>query len=89
MTNKITGRAAKPVFFSRSWGEDLMRGKLDVAFLRAEMKAADLIYRVVTKEPLVVILPSDHRLASREAIDPKESRARDFSACRLLLCYGQ
>ena len=36
------------------------------------MKAADLIYKVVTKEPLVVILPSDHRLASREVIDPKE-----------------
>jgi len=53
-------------------GKDLVRGKLDVAFLRAEMKASDLIYRVVTKEPLVVILPSDHRLASREAIDPKE-----------------
>jgi LysR family hca operon transcriptional activator len=31
-----------------------------------------LIYRVVTKEPLVVILPSDHRLASHEVIDPKE-----------------
>jgi LysR family hca operon transcriptional activator len=49
-----------------------MRGKLDIAFLRAEMKTADLIYRVVTREPLVVILPSDHRLASREVIDPKE-----------------
>jgi len=36
------------------------------------MKAADLIYRVVTREPLVVILPSDHRLAARETIDPKE-----------------
>src|ERR1700730_16225947 len=57
---------------SHDLGADLMRGKLDVAFLRAEMKAADLIYRVVTKEPLVVILPSDHRLASRKAIDPKE-----------------
>src|SRR5580700_7504657 len=50
----------------------LMRGKLDVAFLRPEAKAADLIYKVVTKEPLVVILPSDHRLASREVIDPSE-----------------
>jgi len=57
---------------SRDLGDALMRGKLDVAFLRAEMKAADLIYKVVTKEPLVVILPSDHRLASREVIDPKE-----------------
>jgi LysR family hca operon transcriptional activator len=57
---------------SRDLGDALMRGKLDVAFLRAEMKAADLIYKVVTKEPLVVILPSDHRLASREVIDPTE-----------------
>jgi LysR family hca operon transcriptional activator len=57
---------------SHDLGEDVMRGKLDVAFLRAEMTAADLIYRVVTKEPLVVILPSDHRLAALEAIDPKE-----------------
>ena len=57
---------------SRDLGDALMRGKLDVAFLRAEMKAADLVYKVVTQEPLVVILPSDHRLASREVIDPKE-----------------
>ncbi len=57
---------------SHDLGGNLMKGKLDVALLRAEMTAADLIYRVVTKEPLVVILPSDHGLASREAIDPKE-----------------
>ena len=31
------------------------------------MKAADLIYRVVTKEPLVVILPSD-RLCSAKIL---------------------
>ncbi len=57
---------------SRDLGDALMRGRLDVAFLRPELKAADLLYKVVTKEPLVVILPSDHRLASREIIDPKE-----------------
>jgi LysR family hca operon transcriptional activator len=49
-----------------------MRGRLDVALMRPEPKAADLIYKVVTQEPLVVILPSDHRLASREMIDSKE-----------------
>jgi LysR family hca operon transcriptional activator len=57
---------------SRELGDALMRRKLDVAFLRAELKAADLIYKVVTREPLVVILPSDHRLASREIVDPNE-----------------
>jgi len=63
---------------SRDLGDDLMRGKLDVAFLRPELKAADLIYKVLTKEPLVVILPSDHRLASREVIDPTELAGERF-----------
>jgi len=58
--------------YSPDLADALMRGKLDVAFLRPEAKMADLIYKVVTKEPLVVILPSDHRLASQEVIDPKE-----------------
>jgi len=58
--------------YSPELADALMRGKLDVAFLRPEAKMADLIYKVVTKEPLVVILPSDHRLASQEVIDPKE-----------------
>jgi len=58
--------------YSPDLADALMRGKLDVAFLRPEAKTAGLIYKVVTREPLVVILPSDHRLASQEVIDPKE-----------------
>jgi LysR family transcriptional regulator, hca operon transcriptional activator len=58
--------------YSPDLADGLMRGRLDVALMRPEPKAADLIYKVVTQEPLVVILPSDHRLASREMIDPKE-----------------
>jgi len=54
----------------------LMRGKLDLAFLRREAQAPDLVFKLVTKEPLVVVLPSDHRLASREAIGHRKSRAR-------------
>ena len=46
----------------------LMRGKLDLAFLRPEPDVIDLTFKTVTKEPLVVIMPSDHRLASHEAI---------------------
>jgi LysR family transcriptional regulator, hca operon transcriptional activator len=48
---------------------DLQRGKIDIAFLRAE-KVPDLEFKLVAKEPLLVILPSDHPLAKREAIDP-------------------
>ena len=32
----------------------------------------DLGYEVVDKEPLVVLMPSDHRLTAREAIHPRE-----------------
>ena len=56
----------------------LMRGKLDVAFLRPEAQTTDLVFKVVTQEPLVVVLPSDHRLASHEAIDPRDIAGETF-----------
>ena len=46
----------------------LMRGKVDVAFLRHETETAGLTFRPLTKEPLVVLLPASHRLAVRESI---------------------
>jgi LysR family hca operon transcriptional activator len=49
----------------------LFRGRLDVAFLRVE-PAFDLDYAVVDHEPLIVLMPSDHRLTSREAMHPRE-----------------
>ncbi|HEX3862624.1 MAG TPA: LysR family transcriptional regulator [Stellaceae bacterium] len=46
----------------------LMRGKLDAAFLRAERHLPDLTYRLLEREPLVVVLRSEHRLAAQAAI---------------------
>jgi LysR family hca operon transcriptional activator len=57
--------------------DDLQRGRLDVAFLRREQKP-DLEYQLVAKEPLVVILPSDHPLAERDAIDPHDLVGETF-----------
>ena len=57
--------------------DDLERGKLDIAFLRREQKP-DLEYRVVATEPLVVFLPSDHRLAEHKAIDPHDLAGETF-----------
>jgi LysR family hca operon transcriptional activator len=54
--------------YSPDLAQALMRGKLDLAFLRPEPNAADLTFKTVTKEPLVVIMPSDHRLASHDTI---------------------
>jgi DNA-binding transcriptional LysR family regulator len=48
--------------------DDLARSKLDLAFLRPEPQMPALDYKVVMTEPLVVVLPSDHRLASWIAI---------------------
>jgi LysR family hca operon transcriptional activator len=63
--------------FSTNLADDLQRGKLDVAFLRPEQKP-DLEYRLVTKEPLVAILPSDHRLTGDAAIDPQDLAGETF-----------
>jgi LysR family hca operon transcriptional activator len=56
---------------SMTLADDLQRGRFDVAFLRREHRP-DLEYKLVAKEPLVVILPSDHPLAKHEAIDPHD-----------------
>jgi LysR family hca operon transcriptional activator len=62
---------------STTLADDLQRGKLDLAFLRREQKP-DLEYKLVAKEPLVVILPSDHPLAARAAIDPHDLVGETF-----------
>jgi LysR family hca operon transcriptional activator len=53
--------------------DELVQGKLDIAILRAE-KIPDIEIRVIAQEPLVAILPSDHRLARLKSVD-----VRDFA----------
>jgi LysR family hca operon transcriptional activator len=57
--------------FSTTLADDLVRGKIDIAFLRREPEP-DLEYKLVVKEPLVAILPSDHPLAARKTVDPRD-----------------
>jgi len=64
--------------YSPQLADALVKGRLDVAFMRPELRAPDLAYKLVTKEPLVVVLPSDHRLAERDAIDPREIIGETF-----------
>ena len=54
--------------YSPDLAQALLRGKLDLAFMRPEAQMPDLDYKVVVKEPLVVAMPSDHRLASQGTI---------------------
>jgi len=57
--------------YSPDLAEALARGRLDLAFLRVE-PGYDLEYHVVDREPLVVLMPSDHRLTAREAVRPQD-----------------
>jgi LysR family transcriptional regulator, hca operon transcriptional activator len=62
----------------------LMRGKMDVAFLRRETQTAGLSFRFLTKEPLIAVLPADYRLASRKKIRPHDlARESYISPARL------
>jgi LysR family hca operon transcriptional activator len=63
--------------YSPQLADELQRGKLDIAFLRREPKP-DIEYVVIAREPLVVILPSDHRLAACKAIDPMDLASETF-----------
>jgi LysR family transcriptional regulator, hca operon transcriptional activator len=56
----------------------LMRGRLDAAFMRPEERADELVYRRVITEPFVVVFPSDHRLAARDAIELREIVGETF-----------
>jgi len=56
----------------------LVRGKVDVAFLRAEPDMPDLSFKRLTSEPLVVVLRGDHRLAARKAIPVRDIEGETF-----------
>jgi LysR family hca operon transcriptional activator len=56
----------------------LLRGKVDLAFLRRESEMPDLVFKHLTSEPLVVVLPSDHRLAALDVISPQDIVGETF-----------
>ena len=63
---------------SPALADALVRGKLDIAFLRPENDTPDLAYKLLRQEPLVVVMPSDHRLASQDAIAPQDLAGETF-----------
>jgi LysR family transcriptional regulator, hca operon transcriptional activator len=62
---------------SPSLADALQRGDVDMGFLRVEPRP-DLRFEVIAKESLVVIMPSDHRLANTGPIDPRELANETF-----------
>jgi len=64
--------------YSPDLAQALLRGKLDLAFMRPEAHMPDLDYKVVVKEPLIVAMPSDHRLASHDTVALQEIAGEIF-----------
>ncbi|NYH25717.1 LysR family transcriptional regulator [Paraburkholderia bryophila] len=63
--------------YSPDLADALARGKLDLAFLRAE-PGFDLDYKVVSREKLIVLMPSDHRLTGRATIRAEDLVGETF-----------
>jgi LysR family hca operon transcriptional activator len=57
--------------YSPGLAEALTRGRLDLAFMRVE-PGYDLEYHVVDREPLIVLMPNEHRLTARETVRPQD-----------------
>jgi LysR family hca operon transcriptional activator len=64
--------------YSPLLADGISKGKIDAAVLRRERGVPALAYRVLVKEPLMVILPTDHRLAARKAISPRDLAGETF-----------
>jgi len=64
--------------YSPPLADGLSKGKIDAAFLRREQGVPELAFHLLVKEPLVVILPSDHRLAALKAIGPGDLVGETF-----------
>src|ERR1700747_721264 len=64
--------------YSPLLADGLSKGRIDAAFLRRERRMPDLAFRLLIKEPLMVVLPSDHRLAALKAISLRDLVGETF-----------
>ena len=64
--------------YSPQLANALLQGKVDAAVLRREQGVPELAFRLLVKEPLVVVLPSDHRLAALNALSPQDLVGETF-----------
>lgn len=57
---------------------DLLRGSVDVAFLRKDERVPGLAFRLLGREPIIVVLGRDHPLAARKLIRPSDLAKEPF-----------
>jgi LysR family transcriptional regulator, hca operon transcriptional activator len=64
--------------YSPPLAEAISKGNVDAGFLRRERGVPELTFRTLVKEPIVVVLPSNHVLATRSAISPGDLVGETF-----------
>ena len=64
--------------YSPQLADALVKGTVGAGFLRREQGLPELAFRPLVKEPLVVVLPNDHRLAKHKAISPGDLVGETF-----------
>jgi LysR family hca operon transcriptional activator len=64
--------------YSPLLADGLLKGKIDAAVLRRERGLPDLAFRLLVKEPLMVVLPGNHRLAALRSISPSDLVGEPF-----------
>jgi LysR family hca operon transcriptional activator len=64
--------------YSPDLADALRRGMLDLAFMRREKDGGDLEYRLLISEPLMAVMPSDHRLAALDIVSIEEIARESF-----------
>ena len=64
--------------YSPALANALGKGTVDAAFLRPEQGFPELAFRHLVKEPLVVVLPSNHHLAALKSISPADLVGETF-----------
>jgi LysR family transcriptional regulator, hca operon transcriptional activator len=64
--------------YSPLLADGLAKGKIDAAFLRREKGVPGLAFRLLVKEPLMVIMPSDHHLTALKAISLRDLAGETF-----------
>jgi len=66
--------------YSPPLADAISKGNVDAGFLRRERGVPELAFRPLVKELIVVVLPSDHRLAALKAISPQDLLGETFVA---------
>ena len=64
--------------YSPPLADAISKGNVDAGFLRRERGVPELAFRPLVKEPIVVVLPSDHPLAARKTISPGDLVGETF-----------